>query len=143
MRSKARRLTATKVRSSIARRLGLDTGGLKPADRDVEGVALARMVPRLSRPRLRSGRNDPCDGAQEGPLLGAPPKDGIQRTAAENGQPAAERLEGKLTLSKWAELAKCSQNTALRDIEDLIRKKVLVKDAAGGRSTSYSLGEIK
>jgi len=46
-------------------------------------------------------------------------------------------------LSKWAELAKCSQNTALRDIEDLIRKKVLVKDAAGGRSTSYSLGEIK
>ena len=52
-------------------------------------------------------------------------------------------FEGKLTSSKWAELAKCSQDTALRDIEDLIRKKVLVKDGAGGRSTSYSLGEIK
>lgn len=48
-------------------------------------------------------------------------------------------FEGKLTSSKWAKLAKCSQDTASRDIEDLIRKKVLVKDAAGGRSTSYSL----
>jgi Fic family protein len=48
-------------------------------------------------------------------------------------------LEGKMTSSKWAKLAKCSQDTAARDIEDLIRKKVLVKDAAGGRSTSYSL----
>jgi Fic family protein len=52
-------------------------------------------------------------------------------------------FEGKLTSSKWAKLAKCSQDTALRDIEDLIRKKVLVKDAAGGRSTSYSLARIK
>jgi Fic family protein len=52
-------------------------------------------------------------------------------------------FEGKLTSSKWAKLAKCSQDTALRDIEDLIRKKVLVKDAAGGRSTSYSLGRVR
>lgn len=50
-------------------------------------------------------------------------------------------FEGKLTSSKWASLAKCSQDTALRDIEDLIRKKVLVKDSAGGRSTSYSLAK--
>ena len=52
-------------------------------------------------------------------------------------------FEGKLTSSKWAKLAKCSQDTALRDIVDLIRKKVLVKDAAGGRSTSYSLAKIR
>jgi Fic family protein len=52
-------------------------------------------------------------------------------------------FEGKLTSSKWAKLAKCSQDTALRDIEDLVRKKVLVKDAAGGRSTSYSLVRMK
>jgi Fic family protein len=51
-------------------------------------------------------------------------------------------FEGKLTSSKWAKLAKCSQDTALRDIEDLVRKGVLKKDAAGGRSTSYSLAEI-
>jgi Fic family protein len=52
-------------------------------------------------------------------------------------------FEGKLTTSKWAKLAKCSHDTALRDIEDLIGKKVLVKDAAGGRSTSYSLVQAK
>ena len=52
-------------------------------------------------------------------------------------------FEGKMTSSKWAKLAKCSHDTALRDIEDLIRKKVLVKDAAGGRSTSYSLAPVK
>ena len=52
-------------------------------------------------------------------------------------------FDGKLTSSKWAKLAKCSHDTALRDIEDLMLKKVLVKDAAGGRSTSYSLGKIR
>jgi Fic family protein len=48
-------------------------------------------------------------------------------------------FDGKLTSSKWAKLAKCSHDTALRDIEDLVRKGVLGKDPAGGRSTSYSL----
>ena len=48
-------------------------------------------------------------------------------------------FEGKLTTSKWAALAKCSQDTALRDIDDLIKRGVLTKDAGGGRSTSYSL----
>lgn len=48
-------------------------------------------------------------------------------------------FEGKLTSSKWAQLTKCSQDTALRDIDDLVAKQVLTKDAPGGRSTSYSL----
>ena len=51
-------------------------------------------------------------------------------------------FEGKLTSSKWAKLAKCSQDTALRDIDDLVRRGVLVKDPAGGRSTSYSLAGV-
>jgi Fic family protein len=50
-----------------------------------------------------------------------------------------EGFEGKLTSSKWAQLTKSSQDTALRDIDDLVAKGVLAKDAAGGRSTSYSL----
>jgi Fic family protein len=50
-----------------------------------------------------------------------------------------EGFEGKLTSSKWAKIEKCSQDTALRDIEDLVHRGVLAKDAAGGRSTSYSL----
>jgi Fic family protein len=46
---------------------------------------------------------------------------------------------GKLTSSKWAKIAKCSQDTALRDIQDLMERKILKKDIAGGRSTSYVL----
>lgn len=48
-------------------------------------------------------------------------------------------IEGKLTTSKWAKMAKCSQDTAYRDILDLVRRGALQKDAGGGRSTSYSL----
>lgn len=48
-------------------------------------------------------------------------------------------FEGKLTSSKWAALTKASQDTALRDIDDLVKRGILVKDTAGGRSTSYSL----
>lgn len=50
-------------------------------------------------------------------------------------------FEGKITSSKWAKIAKCSQDTASRDIEDLIKKHILKKDDAGGRSTRYSLVE--
>lgn len=46
-------------------------------------------------------------------------------------------FEGNLTTSKWAKIAKCSADTALRDILDLISKNILKKDAAGGRSTHY------
>jgi Fic family protein len=48
-------------------------------------------------------------------------------------------FEGKLTTSKWAKLAKCSQDSAYRDILDLLDRNILIKEAAGGRSTSYSL----
>jgi Fic family protein len=50
-----------------------------------------------------------------------------------------EGFEGKLTSSKWAKIETCSQDTALRDIDDLVTRGVLSKDPAGGRSTSYSL----
>jgi len=48
-------------------------------------------------------------------------------------------FEGKLTTSKWAALTKSSQDTALRDIQQLVERGVLVRNEAGGRSTSYSL----
>jgi hypothetical protein len=48
-------------------------------------------------------------------------------------------FEGKLTTSKWAKLAKCSQDTALRDILDLIEHDILIRNSEGGRSTSYAL----
>lgn len=49
---------------------------------------------------------------------------------------------GVLTTSKWAKIAKCSQDTALRDIQDLLEKKIIQKNSSGGRSTNYSLNKI-
>jgi Fic family protein len=48
-------------------------------------------------------------------------------------------FKGNLTTSKWAKMCKCSQDTASRDITDLVKKKVLKKSSAGGRSTHYVL----
>ena len=48
-------------------------------------------------------------------------------------------FDGKLTSSKWAAIAKCSQDTALRDISDLVQRGALKKSEASGRSTSYEL----
>jgi len=48
-------------------------------------------------------------------------------------------FEGKLKTSKWAKIAKCSADTALRDIKDLIEKGILKQEESGGRSTNYEL----
>ncbi len=50
-----------------------------------------------------------------------------------------EGFEGKLTTSKWAALTKSSADTALRDIQQLVERRVLVRSPAGGRSTHYTL----
>jgi Fic family protein len=47
-----------------------------------------------------------------------------------------------LTTSKWGKINKCSQDTALRDIQDLIKKDILQKESSGGRSTNYELKEM-
>ncbi len=51
-------------------------------------------------------------------------------------------FDGKLTSSKWGKINKCSQDTDLRDIQDLIKKNILQKEASGGRSTNYELRNI-
>jgi Fic family protein len=51
-------------------------------------------------------------------------------------------LEGKLTTTKWAKMARCSQDTAYRDITDLMAQGILVKGPEGGRSTSYLLVDL-
>jgi hypothetical protein len=51
-------------------------------------------------------------------------------------------FEGKLNTSKWATIAKCSQDTALRDIQNLIDRKILTREPSGGRSTSYVFGGL-
>jgi len=48
-------------------------------------------------------------------------------------------FRGKLQSSKWAKICKCSQDTAIRDIKDLIEKGILQQEQQGGRSTNYEL----
>ncbi len=50
-------------------------------------------------------------------------------------------FDGKLTTSKWAKIAKCSPDTALRDVQQLLGQGVLVKEESGGRSTNYTLAQ--
>lgn len=52
-------------------------------------------------------------------------------------------FEGNLTTSKWATIAKCSPDTALRDILDLVERRVLVRNPGAGRSTSYALADVR
>ncbi|MEO8085295.1 MAG: Fic family protein [Bacteroidota bacterium] len=54
-----------------------------------------------------------------------------------------DKFEGKLTTSKWAKIADCSQDTAYRDIQNLMDQDVLIREVGGGRSTNYTLKEIK
>lgn len=51
-------------------------------------------------------------------------------------------LEGKLQSSKWAKMTKCSSDTALRDIKDLIAKGILRQESEGGRSVNYVLVDM-
>ena len=51
-------------------------------------------------------------------------------------------FEGKLTSSKWAAMAKCSQDTALRDINELVASSILKRSPTSGRSTHYALGPL-
>lgn len=66
-----------------------------------------------------------------------------QKPINERQQTVINRLldgfEGKLTTSKYAKLAKCSHDTALRDIKELVDRGILAQNAGGGRSTSYRL----
>ena len=48
-------------------------------------------------------------------------------------------FEGVLNTTKWAKIGKCSQDTALRDIQDLIEKGIMIKSGQGGRSTNYEM----
>ncbi|MFQ6046618.1 MAG: DeoR family transcriptional regulator [Gemmatimonadales bacterium] len=50
-------------------------------------------------------------------------------------------FKGHLTTSKYAKLARCSNDTALRDIRELLERGIIVKNPGGGRSTSYRLAD--
>jgi Fic family protein len=174
-------LDREQVRSSIARHLGIDIGGLKAVDRDVEGVVEmmldatqnfdkpltirrlfdwhAALFPagRIGMSSIKGGalRNDKKSAMQV--VSGAIGKEKVHYEA-----PAAGRLRVEMTkLLNWFEKDK-SLDLVLKAgvahlwfvtihpfddgngrIEDLIMKKILRKDPAGGRSTSYSLAQFE
>ena len=110
---------------------------------DLDVTAWLRMVPRLPRPRVRRRGDDPGDRPPEGALLGSSRR-GIRSMTGSatssigcwtDSRASSPRRNGRSS-------PKCSQDTALRDIHDLVKRGILVKDAAGGRSTSYSLREV-
>lgn len=68
--------------------------------------------------------------------IGAAPLNARQRVVMNR---MLEGSEGKLTTTKWARLAKCSQDTASRDILDLVGRGILARSPEGGRSTSFEL----
>ena len=53
-----------------------------------------------------------------------------------------DNFEGKLTTGKWSKMAKCSSDTALRDIQSLIDQEILEKEPGGGRSTRYRIKTV-
>ena len=127
-------LNTDQVRSSIARRLGIDIAGRFPP------IGTSRVLFLVCLGRAFEGT--------EATLATVLHKARFWREHADVNINDRQRLllnkildgfDGKLTSSKWARIAKCSQDTAIRDIKDLVAQGVLEKDAGGGRSTSYSL----
>ena len=113
------------------------------AEGDAGHHALDGMVPRLSGPRHRRRTNHARRRPRQGALLGvafrASPLNDRQRLVLNR---LLDGFEGKLTTSKYAKLAKCSQDTALRDILPLVERGILVRNPEGGRSTSYALSIV-
>lgn len=200
-------LNLTEVRSSIARRLGINTAGLVPASRYVEGIvemlldATQHYDQPLSDDRLfgwhnvlfptgrsgfyaievakyRTGEMQVVSGPMghekvhyEAPKPERVPEEMhrfIDRALSSTEETLASALAkarfwenhrglvvnerqrkiidmqfdgffGKLTSGKWAKIGKCSTDTALNDIKDLVEKGILRNNNEGGRSTNYSL----
>lgn len=91
---------------------------------------------------------DGADGALAGILRKAKLWEWInQKPVNERQRKVINRLldgfEGKLSTSKYAVLAKCSEDTALRDIKELVERGILIQEAGGGRSTRYTIVEPK
>ena len=90
-----------------------------------------------ARSKVRTTRSLPC--SRKRASGSASPKQPLNERQIKALNRLLDGFEGKLTSSKWAKLTKSSQDTAHRDIVDLVERGALQKDEGGGRSTSYSL----
>ncbi len=100
---------------------------------------LAGVVLFVPAPRDRWVTGDAQFGADKGTLRERFAQQSLNARQVKALNRLLDGFEGKLTTSKWAKLTKSSQDTAYRDILDLVERGALRKDPGGGRSTSYSL----
>ena len=151
-------LNPEEVRSAIARRLGIDIAGLIPASRDVEGIVemMLDATRQFSKPLKKDRLFDwlswflDCLGRA---ITNAEKTLGNVLFKAQlwdtiNQKPVSDRqhliinrmleddFEGFMNTSKYAKLAKCSNDTALRDIQELKESGIFIQNPGGGRSTS-------
>lgn len=129
------------VRSSVARRLGIDEGGLPAPDRRIDGVVdmMVDATREASQPltvqRLAHSERSLDTGRFWSLHIG--------HHFNERQRAMLNRLLGdelvELRTADWARLCRCSPDTALRDIDALVALSILDKGSAGGRSTRYRL----
>ena len=99
--------------------MGIDIGGLVNSERDVEGIVQNIM----EKHQFWNEHKTATLSARQIKII----------------ELLFGHFYGNLTTSKWAKINKCSQDTALRDIQDLVEKGILKKSKSGGRSTNYEL----
>ena len=116
----------------LLRRAGADAARL------ARRHGMARVVPDRARQGHRPRAHDARRGAGQGALLAALRGLRDERAPGEGHESPARRLRGEADHHQWAALAKCSQDTALRDITELVEHGVR-RSSSGGRSTSYEL----
>jgi len=120
--------------------LDVPVGGFQTTDVDAKAACERRAPDR----RRGHAAFRPAETAMSGVLATARFWEKLRDVALNDRQRLVinrllEGFEGALTTSKWAAMTKSSQDTALRDIQHLVDRGVLVRNATGGRSTSYSL----
>ena len=154
-RARDRRYGARALRAqpaALLQHVGADPAGAErllrhprsDAERRPRHHGLAGLVSRTASTAPSTARNDTlaacCDKAR---FWEAARRRVVQRPAARRDQSAARRLRGQAHLVEMGEARQSARRTRRsRDIDDLVKRGILAKDAAGGRSTSYSLADI-
>ena len=82
-----------------------------------------------------------CGARQVAVAATDPPAPAERAATQESSTCCSTSFQGHLTTSKYAKLARCSNDTALRDIRDLLARAIIVRNPGGGRSTSYRIAE--
>ena len=131
--SRARALGCHQVRSvsrwsrQANHQLKLSMGfAVEPMERDEPSLAFVMPL-------------DVNGSAREGGAAAGDQPAPAERAAAQDHRPAARPLPRPLTTSNYAKLVRCSNDTALRDIRDLLARAIIVRNSGRGRNTSYRL----